>query len=297
MSSLCAAQEYDRDFTNLIGRYSTPPIIRKNISEVFSKVEKLARNDIDRAFFLLAELEEQKLGFDEETKLYQLRGMLYSQQSDYVNSVKFYEESLKRKSVYFSFNQDILYILGKQSYLLKDYGKAIKYFNTILILNKKISAHIYFMLGESYFQTGHNNLAREYLRHAKHSLSKDKALRDRIKQSLKKATQRIRTIKNNDDGSLKIVSPAKLTHWPLLKVAPIYPREALRDNLEGFVILIFDISRKGYPVNIRVKKSSNPLFDTSAINSAKRYKYLLSEKIHKKIFAENIVTKISFELR
>lgn len=296
ISSFCSAQEYDKSFANLIRHHSSLPKIRQNISEIFSKVEEIAKNDVENALLLLAELEEQELAFDEETKLYQLRGMLYSRQSNYVNSIKFYEKSLKRKSIYFSFNNNSLYMLGNQYYLLRDYGNAIKYFNYMLILNKKVSANIYFLLGESYFQTGHNKLAREYLRLAKNSRSKDKVLKDRIKQSLNNATQQIREIKNNNNDSLRMAPPVKPTHWPLLKVAPTYPHKALHSNLEGFVVLIFDISRKGYPVNIRVKKSSNPLFNTPAINSAKKYKYLLSEKIDKKIFAKNIVTKVSFKL-
>lgn len=295
-TALSYAQEYDRKFVNLIRNNTSPPIIRKDISRIFSDAEKLAKNNTEKAFSLLAQLQDQELTSDEKTKLYYVQGKIHSLQSNYLESIKAYEKTLKRKSIYFSLHSTTIYMLGKQSYLIKDYEKVIKYFNKMLILNKKVSANIYFMLGEAYFYSSNNALAKEYLRLARSNRSKDKALRTKIKKALKKVTLRIKEIEENTDGSPDLPPKAKLTYWPLLKVAPRYPRKAARNDIEGHVFLIFDISRTGYPINIRVKESSNPLFNTPAVNSAKKYKYLLSEKIDQKIFAHNILHKITFEL-
>ncbi len=85
-------------------------------------------------------------------------------------------------------------------------------------------------------------------------------------------------------------------YWPTIKVAPHYPRMALYNHIEGFVIVIFDIARNGHPTNIRVEESSNPIFNEPSIISVRKYVYKFSTEPDKEIMVKNVKSKISFEL-
>ena len=61
---------------------------------------------------------------------------------------------------------------------------------------------------------------------------------------------------------------------PLVRIAPIYPKRALRMRQEGSVTLTFIINPNGTVRNVKVK-SSKPkrIFDAAAIRSIKRWKF------------------------
>ncbi|WP_444957824.1 energy transducer TonB [Microbulbifer sp. ZKSA002] len=58
------------------------------------------------------------------------------------------------------------------------------------------------------------------------------------------------------------------------KSLPIYPQEALEKQMEGYVIVEYDINKNGDPVDPRVIKSKpSGFFEESAIQTAKHFKY------------------------
>ena len=61
--------------------------------------------------------------------------------------------------------------------------------------------------------------------------------------------------------------------YPLVRVAPQYPRRAQERGIEGSVVVKFTITRTGGVADIVVVDSTNPLFDRSAIRAVQKYKY------------------------
>jgi protein TonB len=61
---------------------------------------------------------------------------------------------------------------------------------------------------------------------------------------------------------------------PSVRINPTYPVKALRDNIEGYVSLTFDISEVGRPININII-DSNPrgYFEKSARKALKKWKF------------------------
>jgi protein TonB len=59
----------------------------------------------------------------------------------------------------------------------------------------------------------------------------------------------------------------------LVRVSPVYPAKARANGIEGSVVVQFDVTELGYAVNVVVVESSNRLFDKSAIDAAKRFKF------------------------
>ena len=60
---------------------------------------------------------------------------------------------------------------------------------------------------------------------------------------------------------------------PIVKVAPQYPRRALKRGLEGDVILEYTVTKQGSVRSPKVLQSTDPVFNKAAIDSAMRYKY------------------------
>ena len=61
---------------------------------------------------------------------------------------------------------------------------------------------------------------------------------------------------------------------PLRRVPPMYPAAALRDNVEGRVLLEFDLSREGLPVQITsVASEPEGYFEQAAITMMKKWRW------------------------
>ena len=82
----------------------------------------------------------------------------------------------------------------------------------------------------------------------------------------------------------------------IVRVAPEYPQQPLRRNLEGYVIVEFDVLADGSVANVRVFESSSSLFERAAINAAKRFRYKASIVDGIAQVSTGIRSKISFRL-
>ncbi|WKD48523.1 energy transducer TonB [Microbulbifer spongiae] len=99
-------------------------------------------------------------------------------------------------------------------------------------------------------------------------------------------------------GSLKPnkeqIENAKKRGWavPVYKTQAIYPRLALDQNIEGYVIVKFDVHQNGDPINLKVVEAMpENIFEEAAIQSAKNYKYESSNQGFK-----DMSTKIFFKI-
>lgn len=59
----------------------------------------------------------------------------------------------------------------------------------------------------------------------------------------------------------------------IVRVQPAYPAIAAQRGLEGFVVVSFDVFADGTVGNITVIESSSSIFERSAIQAAKRFRY------------------------
>ena len=85
---------------------------------------------------------------------------------------------------------------------------------------------------------------------------------------------------------------------PIFRIQPIYPRRAALRNIEGFVILQFDITSAGLTDNIRVIQASPPqIFNSSAIQALKKWKYKAKIENGKAVRQNNLKVQLDFNLR
>lgn len=57
---------------------------------------------------------------------------------------------------------------------------------------------------------------------------------------------------------------------PKFTMAPLYPRKARRDRIEGEVEVCFDVDRKGRTRRIAVRNSSNRMFEKPSIKAVRK---------------------------
>ena len=60
---------------------------------------------------------------------------------------------------------------------------------------------------------------------------------------------------------------------PLYTVIPDYPEKARRERIEGEVQVCFDISRRGYPRRIAVRRSTHRVFEKPAMKAVRRSRF------------------------
>ena len=84
---------------------------------------------------------------------------------------------------------------------------------------------------------------------------------------------------------------------PLFRVEPIYPRKALLQNIEGFVLLQFDITETGQVDSVSVIQASPPqIFNVSAIQALRKWKYKARVEGGKAIRQKNLKVRIEFQI-
>ena len=84
---------------------------------------------------------------------------------------------------------------------------------------------------------------------------------------------------------------------PIFRIQPIYPRKAALQNIEGFVVLKFDITKTGQVDNISVLQASPPqIFNSSAIQALRKWKYKAKIENGKPVRQKNLKTQLDFEL-
>jgi len=60
-----------------------------------------------------------------------------------------------------------------------------------------------------------------------------------------------------------------LQRIPELTVAPVYPRKARRDRIEGEVQVCFEVDRDGRPRRVAVRRSTHRVFEKPSIRAVK----------------------------
>lgn len=84
---------------------------------------------------------------------------------------------------------------------------------------------------------------------------------------------------------------------PIFRINPNYPRQAALRQIEGFVILQFDITISGETDNISILQASPPqIFNSSAVQALKRWKYKPKLEDGKPARQNNLKVQLDFKL-
>jgi len=92
-------------------------------------------------------------------------------------------------------------------------------------------------------------------------------------------------------------APSDAGSIPLVRIQPMYPREAAEKRIEGWVLLEFDISTTGAVKNARVLKARPPrIFDKAARQAIRKWKYKPKIVNGQAVVTKGVQVKLTFEL-
>ncbi len=87
-------------------------------------------------------------------------------------------------------------------------------------------------------------------------------------------------------------------YLPIHKEPPRYPRQAIRRNIEGYVLLEYTVTKTGRVRDVTIIESYPPrVFDRAAVQSAARYRYTPRSVDGRAVEVEGVRTKIHFRLK
>ena len=84
---------------------------------------------------------------------------------------------------------------------------------------------------------------------------------------------------------------------PVVRVNPKYPMDALRNGVQGWVKLAFDISEIGQVINVKVVDSEpKRVFDKAAKQALKKWKYRAKSIDGKQVKQQNFTVQLDFNM-
>ncbi len=87
-------------------------------------------------------------------------------------------------------------------------------------------------------------------------------------------------------------------YLPIYRVPPQYPQQALRDQVEGWVIVEFTIGKKGEVKDARVVKANPPgIFDNAALSAVRRFRFKARTIAGTPIEVKGVQNRIRFRLK
>lgn len=106
------------------------------------------------------------------------------------------------------------------------------------------------------------------------------------------------TINKDELGGLDIFDINDLDKKPrsVKQIAPIYPMDATRRGLSGYVNVQFIIDQRGNVVNVKVTSSSDKIFEKPTIDSLRQWKFTPGEK-GGRVVTTRAETRIPFEIQ
>lgn len=132
-------------------------------------------------------------------------------------------------------------------------------------------------------------------------------LKDLYKKKLERFPECVQIDFCNDTKTKRLNFLVGTTYSPKYKAGPVYPTRALENGTQGYVIVAFDINKKGAPENIYKVESSCTLkngkinkgcevFDKAVIKAAEKVKYYPATVNGKPVEVTNVPHKYTFEL-
>ena len=106
----------------------------------------------------------------------------------------------------------------------------------------------------------------------------------------------INLVNNITDGVTMNTQPDQDAR-PVVRVNPKYPMDALRNGVQGWVKLAFDISEIGQVINVKVVDSEpKRVFDKAAKQALRKWKYRAKSVDGKQVKQQNFTVQLDFNM-
>jgi protein TonB len=84
-------------------------------------------------------------------------------------------------------------------------------------------------------------------------------------------------------------------YMPIVRVVPMYPRQAALLGIEGYVIVKFTVTTTGAVRDAVIVESTNAIFNRAAVQAASKFKYKPRLVDGQPVEVHDVHTKLTFE--
>lgn len=169
----------------------------------------------------------------------------------------------------------------------------------------KLTGFAAFLVGKQALMKGKYNKAKDYLMQTLTTFDEPDAPDSRIEVMthgfLVEVNERLG---DREEATRHCLAIGRMTpeqdnqnYLPLFKTLPEYPPLAAQQQRGGFVILEFTVNKSGFVVDPKVVESSNPVFNKSSIEAAKKFRYAPKFIDGKPVDVAGVQNKIIYEFR
>jgi len=91
--------------------------------------------------------------------------------------------------------------------------------------------------------------------------------------------------------------PSDAEAVPIVRIEPLYPRDAAQRGIEGWVVVVFDIDPTGAVVGARVLESEpRRVFDQAALSAVRKWKYKAGIADGQRYVTKGVRVRLAFRL-
>ena len=232
----------------------------------------IEKKETEKAIKILKKMLNSKLTPYEISKVNETLAILSFRNNDKNKTINYYEKSLNADGLVF---EDKIELMLKVSQIYFTYGEIEKGYNSLLSLNKIIS--------ESNCKIEKRN---NVFKKIKEITKKD--LKDFSSSDYKWLILQNSKIADLQNKELKII----------YRYPPAYPMSARYSKVEGWVLLEFDVNKKGQAINIRMidHEPKGKIFKENSIKALKRWKFDPAVVDGEKVITKSVKHVFTFSL-
>lgn len=284
---------------------SPRPVMSESVYRQLSRVQ--AESDPDKAMLLLQEVENKPdLNSYERAMVLEFKGFLHVIQEDYPAALAAYEQSMREPGAQADMQSRACSSATQIAILSLPGPEAVQVLQRLLGYCKNPGADMYKALGYAHY------LAKDYVAAIREiergfSVSRLEPQASDIKwlKALAGSYEKTGDAEKYREVSSRLAAleqasasnESRTSALPIIKVAPVYPRDAVENRIEGYVVLEFTVTRFGTVKDIVVLESEPPgVFDESAIQAAGKFKYKPTVEDGKPVEVSGVKNKIVYKL-
>ena len=285
----------------------TPTMSDTVYKRLLEAEEYIENRQYDEGLAILHSLESSSnLSSNERAQIFNYFAHTYFNLEKYQDSLHYYEkvdaEPVKTKEL----TLNTLYTMAQLYFFLENYPEAILAINHWFKLVPEPTLSAYMLLAQAYY----------LLENYEESMVPAKKAYDLIKSqgnnpnnihlglmmSLYGKLEDNENIKNinrelNELYLYPIQNENYSEYLPVSKIRPIYPSDALRDHVEGYVVVEFVVTSNGTTDEIKIVESvPSGVFDEAAIEVAKKFRYQPRHENGITVDVPGVQNKITWEI-
>lgn len=273
------------------------PKITRNGGKILLKITDLYTSDKEEeALTYINQLNVEKLNNVEIRGIDQYLAAFLSNKNEYPEAIEAYLRVLENPTVTFNQYKQITYVIGQLYFSINQHEKALEYFEEHLAIEPSHTWTQYKTIINIYMLQKKYDKSLDYIEFAETSqhsrfenYNENQKIRfqdrnDRYLEEIDATKDMISRALNGEDITSEIAAknpPAKNNQKDeccgdykfVYHSNPTYPAKAVKDKIEGYVLMQFDITKEGKAKNGQVIESSNKVFEESALNSLSGHQF------------------------